>query len=81
MLPSIHVITHGDDKRRVGEFQQAVTAFIRTHTGYTVFPGGADSCHSLVVYGPDDDKLRDLYHQLALIAHFGGFKITSLVTK
>lgn len=75
---SIHVIMHGDDKRR-GEFQQALTAFLRSHTGYIVMPGGAETCHAMMVHGPDRDKLGELYHQIALLAHFSGLKMTSLV--
>lgn len=76
---SIHLIIHGHDKRRNGEFQQLATAFLRAHTGYTVFPGGAEACHSLVIYGPDDEKLHDLYEHLAMLAHLTGLTATALV--
>jgi hypothetical protein len=78
---SIHVIMHGDDKRRKDDFQLLVTAFLRQHTGYTVIAGGAETCHALMVYGPDHDKLHDLHDHLAMLAHMVGLKATALVAE
>jgi hypothetical protein len=76
---NIFLIMHGDDKKQVADFSQAVRALIGTHTSYHVSPGGGpETVHSMRIHGEDQAKLRELYEHLALLAHMSGLRATPL---